>query len=1086
MGKENKLNLLRDTPEFESVYSSDRDKFNHKVYAETLGKIIQDNSPPLVIGLLGGWGIGKSTILNLFKKLIKEIKGIRYVYFNAWKYSNDSFRRQFLLECADQLIDDIRQRQIYKACLSKRFISTNEPAEEGVLLRDKLKNLKKYWKTFLPRIKFDANIILKIFVVIVSLCMLLWVTRKCPDTIPKDISTIGVLGILFIYILKDLLPNLFKINAPVAIDSRIVFPEEFKKEFLCIRAKCKDKVVFVIDDVDRCPPHIIMNVLDSIKNFFVPRENTNDEGIYDGDYFIIAMDDKAVVSILEKERGGKYKNEEVLKFFDVAVRINPVSSVDLTEFAHYIAKETIIDPEVINIAIYGGFNTPRKIKHFLNTYKTVFSVVEQRIEEKQFFYKGENLQEALAKTLVLQIAFAKHFESLKANYDLLEEWYLEAEKMFSAEVKDGSQKDENHKNKFGLLKFIWTTKDTKLNDIEGLIYLKSPSYGQYLTNHFEFGEAIINNEQKKILELCEEIKTEEQQAGLVALIRHLFDTNPMGSFLRNRLSACLTIFKEISFKKGVKKALVRIIERNLLRHKDILDFSPNIIFSAVKFVADENQVRKSMIKLGLQNIAKIPPVNNTVEFINILNEKNYIDTNRANILNKSLEDIADKNPQWVVEVFNNASVSLDEKWEDLQNKVPSSSVTVKLLQHISEKEEAIDLFSEIFSVVNKFWFDEHQQIISQKCMSVLNYGKSQNIKGLNGNIRLALRMIIEMKTWISKEEAPAVCDLLWNLVGRISLSDEIKLVLEAVSIAAYSNNETKAMNNGIVQKSLVLEIDNYRELIEFVDEYLDENKWWVELKNQIISVLVENVKNSLLEKNKLKFDYLTQKKEIQDQQMKIVFMAVFECNNQKIFELWQDSIIKVCNSVLRRWVIDEIKKTITGKPNVSKDIKETMLCLLINIVDEPENAEEKIEVGNLIFDILKRTDVPSIHLLGIKNLEKTESLFGDLFTQKINGEIQSICRENQEKILQHKELLIACIKMSNIKHDQETMEAISSALNVLITTNNNNYLDMGYAVLTVLNGKKIPKTILKKMKDSTALINNQKEKERWETLLNNR
>ncbi len=69
---DSKLWLARNDPENWDEYIPETDVFNHYTYANTLLKIVQDNTGPLVVGLLCPWGYGKSTILNIFKKRVEK------------------------------------------------------------------------------------------------------------------------------------------------------------------------------------------------------------------------------------------------------------------------------------------------------------------------------------------------------------------------------------------------------------------------------------------------------------------------------------------------------------------------------------------------------------------------------------------------------------------------------------------------------------------------------------------------------------------------------------------------------------------------------------------------------------------------------------------------------------------------------------------------------------------------------------------------------------------------------------------------------------------------------------------------------
>lgn len=107
--KLNQFHVLRDDPLFinGAGFNPSEDAFNHAAYAKALFEILSHNEPPLSIGLFGPWGIGKSTVVGILEGLIKgdNKKRLKQIYFNAWKYSGDSFRRQFLISVAKQVYE---------------------------------------------------------------------------------------------------------------------------------------------------------------------------------------------------------------------------------------------------------------------------------------------------------------------------------------------------------------------------------------------------------------------------------------------------------------------------------------------------------------------------------------------------------------------------------------------------------------------------------------------------------------------------------------------------------------------------------------------------------------------------------------------------------------------------------------------------------------------------------------------------------------------------------------------------------------------------------------------------------------------
>ncbi len=81
------------------VSSPERDAFGHRHFADALRSLIESqfNDPPFSIGLLGGWGTGKSTIKALYVNGLEEDQTrtsggltrperIHTTTFNAWRF----------------------------------------------------------------------------------------------------------------------------------------------------------------------------------------------------------------------------------------------------------------------------------------------------------------------------------------------------------------------------------------------------------------------------------------------------------------------------------------------------------------------------------------------------------------------------------------------------------------------------------------------------------------------------------------------------------------------------------------------------------------------------------------------------------------------------------------------------------------------------------------------------------------------------------------------------------------------------------------------------------------------------------------
>ena len=82
---------------YSELVSIDDDKFNQKDVVDNLRIIIENTNPPYNIALIGKWGIGKSSIINLLLNKYK-MDSDNYIVqeINAWKYEKESLKNVFL------------------------------------------------------------------------------------------------------------------------------------------------------------------------------------------------------------------------------------------------------------------------------------------------------------------------------------------------------------------------------------------------------------------------------------------------------------------------------------------------------------------------------------------------------------------------------------------------------------------------------------------------------------------------------------------------------------------------------------------------------------------------------------------------------------------------------------------------------------------------------------------------------------------------------------------------------------------------------------------------------------------------------
>lgn len=350
----------------ERVLNTTNDLLKTGVYAENLVKVIENTPQDKVftIGVFGGWGTGKSSIISTAQNAIeKKHKDVKFITYDAWKYANDSFRRMFLLKVQQ----DLRMQQTEEM---KRFYQSETAEAE-------------------PKTTLSAKGVAAAVVVVAIVSIILFLT---PATIEWKIAvpTIGTLGTFLLALLNGLFYDL-----KISYSKPALFaPEQFESCFKEMMSKClkrknwfqktwseiKDyvevgevsvvgleKLVIVIDNIDRCPSDMAYQMLTDVKTF-LSNEKYNL-------VFIVPVDDEALKKHLFRRwnKGNdteinKEKEEFLRKFFNVTLRIKPHQETELLHFAHEINRENALgySNDTLSIVAKEFADNPRRIIQLLN------------------------------------------------------------------------------------------------------------------------------------------------------------------------------------------------------------------------------------------------------------------------------------------------------------------------------------------------------------------------------------------------------------------------------------------------------------------------------------------------------------------------------------------------------------------------------------------------------------------------------------------------------------------------------------------------------------------------------------------------
>ena len=225
------------------------DFLNYSEVAELIADLVGDRQLlPLSLGVFGGWGTGKSTILNLVElELSKHSEHYLVIKFDAWLYQDFDDARAALMGVISSAIGDNVPSDLKERAL-QLIGRVNKLRLLGLLLEGGALTLGT------PTFGAISKGVTSIGTVL----------EGKEDS--RDVDAIKVAGAD----IASKVSGLVKANEQVVEPTREI--NEFRKEFGDILAELNKTLVVFIDNIDRCLPANAIHTLEAIRLFlFMPR-----------------------------------------------------------------------------------------------------------------------------------------------------------------------------------------------------------------------------------------------------------------------------------------------------------------------------------------------------------------------------------------------------------------------------------------------------------------------------------------------------------------------------------------------------------------------------------------------------------------------------------------------------------------------------------------------------------------------------------------------------------------------------------------------------------------------------------------------
>lgn len=484
--------------------TEDEDSFAHADHVHVLLEILQSSGTPFNIGLLGGWGTGKTTILNFLRQRLESDKGLNSSFdlmtIDAWSLSKDSLRHQVLLE----LNQHFKSRAYSREQIEDRLYNIQEREVTEPESREQVPFEKRLSRAFWASWVYIFSTLLIIDFLLIIGPVLNWIDLKEVEFL------LTAFGVPLILALINSLQSLTREvrRSSKRIVPRIEHPQQFEQMFRrIIKGRGRRTLIVAIDNLDRSESEVAVDMLRTIKNFM------NVEGCV----FLVACDDGALVKHLTSVWGKSYDESDarefLRKFFQASLSIPPFLDEPLREYVRDLIEETGVPfhQNVVDVMIFAARKNPRRLKQFINNMVALFILAERR-EEAGIILKGAITDNTpfLAKLTIIESDWPAFYRELQQRETLLheaEEWITS-----SSDATDGGLV-QSLRQQPELRHFLESTVTVDAPDIRPFLSMSQESYDSTLLEAEAFVLRLNEGDVDYIRGYLERLSAEETVEG---------------------------------------------------------------------------------------------------------------------------------------------------------------------------------------------------------------------------------------------------------------------------------------------------------------------------------------------------------------------------------------------------------------------------------------------------------------------------------------------------------------------------------------------------------------------------------------------
>lgn len=445
------------------ISSAEQDAFGHRHFAKALRSIIESpqHAPPFSIGLLGGWGTGKSSIKELYtselandaekQDSLRRKDRFHCITFNAWRFGG-------------------HDQDIKRALLRHVYLELGGTEEN---LHDKLfryisetKQVNKSWLRYtcetLQAWAMPIPALLVSLLLLLTICYLTISFFKVDDSLLAGVIFACVTW-AYTYCLKHIKPPAVSLADPI---TSIALPSTTSEQYENLlleqihrykTGECKsldkrsgkscERLIVFVDDLDRLSAEEMVLGLDAVRTFMEIPKSRLPDGL--GLVFVISCDEAKVADALARGRrngdlpGTVFNHYDARRYLDrifqFRLEIPPPPRNDMRSFATaHLSKLTSITEDLksrgfqiaplIDRMIHVGVQDPRNALQIVNAFAQAWWLARNREAEGPGTEKRGGLHEgavtshpiSLGALCAMKVSFPDFYRDLQDDPALLQ------------------------------------------------------------------------------------------------------------------------------------------------------------------------------------------------------------------------------------------------------------------------------------------------------------------------------------------------------------------------------------------------------------------------------------------------------------------------------------------------------------------------------------------------------------------------------------------------------------------------------------------------------------------------------------------